>query len=1090
MICFVGVLHQLINPRERKFVCSIHKENPGLMIPLNKSISIIANYTKNGEIKGVPIWRPAPKKTEGGPLMKVKVLKAKKALAGNVLFVVQYLKWREDCPFPLGIVIDKVPTGEALEDALKILYIEHGVEKNFTQATGKEVSRTFPPTWTIPKNEIKARPTIKNAFTIDPLGSVDLDDALTIDEFEDDAYRVGVHISDVSYFVRPNTPLDEEARSRGTSYYPGNNEPAIPMLPQALSEKHCSLLPHVDRLTVSVFMVIGRDGKLHKSPEFRRTITTSCCQLTYAEVQSLIFNQSIEPRQVPDHVASSVRNLNMLAQARRKLRLGDAAHNHHSGNDYKDDFEAHELIEEFMILANEQVAKRLCQKRPKTTPLRTQLNPKEHRLEEWRDKYGKYALCSLLLRQQLRIDRGNAGANDAQNMNKEEEGSLKNGEGKEMVGEERETQKVRVNMKLEEDEDGVENKQHQEDQRRVQRPNVIIQSSVWYSIVEAMKNGDWRSFQSLICNDNNHPQLAVALSHLKRIQRKSNYLCAGEEGVGELSHSSLRLSAYTHFTSPIRRYIDVKVHRLLLDVCSSDADNAVVSDEQIDQMSSICRRCTFASDNQRRFKRAIQRVNLASKLKIAPNETNAFIDSLDNEGIQLYFADEEENNLPGENKRIRVSHLGPIAQPQLDKNIEEMKMKWKLRLYIAQHQFVLKEDEDGQNSVDEEKQQTKDKNKLEAIVNDCNSKKGALFEVSGEKWIELLDAIAASDIETQVKIIERMDEEIKITQKMEFRPDPAPSKDPQSSKRGDDAAWGRFYKPLGQRNENKAQEHNGSCDGHYYEKSLTLRPCDLLKIQLSSNTFRGLMTPDIQLFYLSPRVSVCVEHRKNSRTCFANTSLHQASRMQYRSIEEYIQAWSPVIAMEAAKEAIQADDTFTILDLGISWKRERTGVLHGKFKLTQSYCKSRMIQLSVGDFACVRVSYNAVAELQGTGSDQGADAKGDDGDSNEESSHNNPSINKTTSEGSCEPPKTTKEDSGSEKRKCTLIGSKLKPLMRGRVWVCHCIVNVVTTEFIKGNTFTTVVLKLHQNSSEIPKEILEVTTKSTLEVIRRTIPHR
>lgn len=99
-------------------------------------------------------------------------------------------------------------------------------------------------------------------FTIDPDTAKDLDDALSVEKNEDGTYDVGVHIADVSYFVKPNSALDRDARKRATSVYLVQR--AVPMLPPILSEQLCSLVPGQDRLTFSAIFTISEDGRVIK----------------------------------------------------------------------------------------------------------------------------------------------------------------------------------------------------------------------------------------------------------------------------------------------------------------------------------------------------------------------------------------------------------------------------------------------------------------------------------------------------------------------------------------------------------------------------------------------------------------------------------------------------------------------------------------------------------------------------------------------------------------------------------------------------------------------------------------------------------
>ncbi|CAN0309603.1 unnamed protein product [Hapterophycus canaliculatus] len=143
--------------------------------------------------------------------------------------------------------------------------------------------------WKIPVEEIAKRRDLRKSrvFTIDPTGARDLDDALSVTPLADGTFEIGVHIADVTYFVRPNSDLDREARRRATTVY--LVQQAIPMLPPLLCEELCSLNPKVDRLTYSCIWRMNGDGTLVGDPAwFGRTVIRSCCKLDYQTAQNMI----------------------------------------------------------------------------------------------------------------------------------------------------------------------------------------------------------------------------------------------------------------------------------------------------------------------------------------------------------------------------------------------------------------------------------------------------------------------------------------------------------------------------------------------------------------------------------------------------------------------------------------------------------------------------------------------------------------------------------------------------------------------------------------------------------------------------------
>ncbi len=123
-------------------------------------------------------------------------------------------------------------------------------------------SNPFSQSFRIPEREFEIRKDLRGEriFTIDPDSAKDLDDAVSIKLNEDGTYDVGVHIADVSYFVKPNTALDRDARKRATSVYLVQR--AVPMLPPSLSEQLCSLVPGQDRLAFSVIFTMNKEAKV------------------------------------------------------------------------------------------------------------------------------------------------------------------------------------------------------------------------------------------------------------------------------------------------------------------------------------------------------------------------------------------------------------------------------------------------------------------------------------------------------------------------------------------------------------------------------------------------------------------------------------------------------------------------------------------------------------------------------------------------------------------------------------------------------------------------------------------------------------
>lgn len=201
-------------------------------------------------------------------------------------------------------------------------------------------------------------------LTMDPEDARDHDDAIEAKELSGGGFEIGVHIADVSHYVPPGSPVDEEAAHRGTSaYFP---ERAVPMLPEALSSGICSLFPDVDRLVRSVRLRIGPDGRLREA-RFSRGVIRSAARLSYEDGARLLTDADSGP------IGTAVRTMGRAAALLARARAGRGAVDldlpepvvtaDADGNlldaRYGERNDAHRLVEDFMLLANQAVAERL-----------------------------------------------------------------------------------------------------------------------------------------------------------------------------------------------------------------------------------------------------------------------------------------------------------------------------------------------------------------------------------------------------------------------------------------------------------------------------------------------------------------------------------------------------------------------------------------------------------------------------------------------------------------------------------------------------------------------------------------------------------
>eukprot|EP00192_Tetraselmis_astigmatica_P002303 CAMPEP_0117691284 /NCGR_PEP_ID=MMETSP0804-20121206/25625_1 /TAXON_ID=1074897 /ORGANISM="Tetraselmis astigmatica, Strain CCMP880" /LENGTH=998 /DNA_ID=CAMNT_0005504481 /DNA_START=114 /DNA_END=3110 /DNA_ORIENTATION=- len=203
----------------------------------------------------------------------------------HLLVSARVVEWTASNLYPLAQVRESIgQAGEIETETAAVLAAEGIVETGFSQ----DVIDCLPSSpWEVPKEELARRRDLRSTriFTIDPLTARDLDDALSVEPIEGGLLRIGVHIADVSHFVLPNTALDEEACSRSTSVYLVQR--VLPMLPHLLCQELCSLNPGVDRLAFSIIWDITPDGDI-VGQWMGRTVIRSCVKLAYEHAQRII----------------------------------------------------------------------------------------------------------------------------------------------------------------------------------------------------------------------------------------------------------------------------------------------------------------------------------------------------------------------------------------------------------------------------------------------------------------------------------------------------------------------------------------------------------------------------------------------------------------------------------------------------------------------------------------------------------------------------------------------------------------------------------------------------------------------------------
>jgi ribonuclease R len=290
------------------------------------------------------------------PLNKLKGAKNKDRV------IARLVQWEKGDKKPVGEIVSVMKPEDENDASMKGILAEAGFPLSFDAEILQQAS-ALPVVLDV--TEIKRRKDCRNilTFTIDPVDAKDFDDAISIQKLKNDIYEIGVHIADVSYYVQPDTALDEEGYKRATSVYLPDR--VNPMLPEKISNELCSLRPNEDKFTFSAIFQMNAKGEI-KQHWLGKTVIHSDHRFTYEDVQEII-------EQKEGLHKEEILLLNEIAQKLRKQRFSKGAINFSSqevrfkldekgapiGIVIKESKEAHQLIEEFMLLANRTVAEQI-----------------------------------------------------------------------------------------------------------------------------------------------------------------------------------------------------------------------------------------------------------------------------------------------------------------------------------------------------------------------------------------------------------------------------------------------------------------------------------------------------------------------------------------------------------------------------------------------------------------------------------------------------------------------------------------------------------------------------------------------------------
>ncbi|XP_063160603.1 exosome complex exonuclease RRP44 [Candoia aspera] len=415
--------------------------------------------------------------------------------------------WPKTSRYPNGHFVKNLGAAGDKETETEVLLLEHDVpHQPFSQAV-----LSFLPQmpWSITDQDMKQREDLRHlsVCSVDPPGCTDIDDALHCRELENGNLEVGVHIADVSHFIRPGSALDQESAKRGTTVY--LCEKRIDMVPDLLSSNLCSLRSNVDRLAFSCIWEMNQNAEV-LGTRFTKSVINSKASLTYAEAQMKIDSAALN-----DDITTSLRGLNGLAKILKKRRrengaltLSSPEVRFHIDSETHDpiDLQTKELkdtnsmVEEFMLLANISVARKI------------------------NEEFSEHAL-----------------------LRKHPAPPLSNYD-------------ILV--------------------KAAKAKGLEIKTDSAKALADSLDRAECASF----------PYLNTLLRILAtRCMMQAVYFCSGMDS--DFHHYGLASPIYTHFTSPIRRYADIIVHRLLAVAIGVDDTYPDLTDKH--KLADLCKNLNY-----------------------------------------------------------------------------------------------------------------------------------------------------------------------------------------------------------------------------------------------------------------------------------------------------------------------------------------------------------------------------------------------------------------------------------------------------------------------------------------------------------------
>ena len=809
--------------------------------------------------------------------------------ANNLLFVVREIGWDPNYRLPLGAVVESLPLGTNSFHAERLLRAAYSVVKDELDEADEQVEW-----YEVDKlGKVKGmlpQPVAHQTFAIDPSKARNLDDALSLVRESDGTYTMSVHIANVGGQLKENSDIDKRAQARGQSIY----DVYCGMIPTKDCQKYSLAFGRdCDVLTVSTTVKVEQDGAVSvgsTDPIIKAGKVRLQVKLDYSEAQYLISNHDLSKISVYSPLSRKVRQyssflgqpnlpqslklLYRIAMHFRLQRLGQAGYAYDfTEESIKEVWQAHLLVAELMGWANASVAKCIYQHLPNFAVLRRQESPLKEEMEELVEKFGRVIDHSVTM------------------------------------------SKLNTN-------------------KSANPEPLLIPHSTLLQLHKAVDDKDAVSLQHLLTSDNLYPQLAAAKAHLRAIRQRAEYVCGKRFDTSATSnpfyHDSECFDYYTHFTSPLRRYCDVVVQRILLSIL-----NNTKCSYKVEELDKICRSLNVRCREATMFQKEVKLLDFAKKFGDSCEETHAYVHK-NQHMFQVNFPELKYQSC----LKKPTFHISALVCEEDEDDF----LKWTTLMYSFKGNDFI--------SINP-KLCFSDKANLPITLSVFNRPFGSKDEDKLQRHqfhlipIQNMMAVDAAEWQSIITKVGNLSEDT-IQQLSDVLPKPQIKKQSFQTHTFTQVETSTILK---------------------YEVKHKLGFNSIVPVWLGQTLLHEhILTPCIQLMEVAPELRICLQHNTHPAECFSDPHFGQASKAAYTSLEEYVRLWEKVYLAEVAHNSVQnRGKPLTILkNVPLKWPK-----LEIPENSTEDYCvpdgaieliippekrelfKYRIL-INTGDLVCVR----------------------------------------------------------------------------------------------------------------------------------------